>query len=87
MVPTAVFHADAHGVASVRFLLREFRQLFLDICPRLLAFDNTLDCCTDSVFVRPHLLGTIAVSQSKCVVLDRLEIDSNAKRSTKLVVA
>lgn len=72
---------------SVRFLLRELRQLFPDIGPCLLTFDNTLDRCADSVFVRSHLLGAISISKGECVVLERLEVDSDAEGSTKLVVA
>ena len=73
-------------IYSIRFLLREFRQLLLNIKPRLLSFNNAFDGTTDRILIRSYLLGAVPIAQREGVVIDRLKVDRNPKRRTKFVV-
>lgn len=73
--------------SSINILLREFWQFVLDIRPRLLTPDQTLYRFTDCFLVGSDLLGGVPISQSKGVVLDRLEIDGDAQRRPELIVS
>lgn len=73
--------------SSVDILLREFRQFMFDVRPRLLAPDQTLYRFTDRFLVGSDLLSGVPISQSKGVVLDRLEIDGDAQRRPELIVS
>jgi len=74
------------GIRSVGFLLRESRQLPLDICPCFMPLDNAFDGIADLVLVRSYLFGAIPVSEGVGVVLDGLEVNGDTQGCTELIV-
>ena len=74
------------GLPSVCFLLREFRQLPLNIRPGLQSINDAGDGAAYPLLIGPYLLGAIPVPEGECVVLDSLEVDSNTQRRAELVV-
>jgi hypothetical protein len=72
---------------SLNLLALELGQARRDIGPLLLAVDQADDGAGNLLEPAAHLLRRVTVAQRKRVVLDRLEVDRDAKGRAQLVVA
>lgn len=74
------------SLSNLNLLTLKLGQLLLDVRPRLAATDQRLDSIHDLALLGTNLVGRITVSQGDGVVLESLEIDSDAEWCTELVV-
>jgi hypothetical protein len=72
---------------SLNLLALELGQARRHIGPLLLAVDQADDGARNLLEPAPHLLRRVTVAQRERVVLDRLEVDRDAKGRAQLVVA
>ena len=77
-----------HGLPcfSLGFLRRELGKFLLYVLPCLPPFHQILQSFANRLFVCPYLLGTVTVSESEGLVLDRLEVNGDAKWCTQFIV-
>jgi len=70
-----------------QLLARKDGELGCDILPRLGAVDERADGRNDLVLLGADLLGAVAFPERDGAVLDRLEVDRDAKGRAELVVS
>jgi hypothetical protein len=87
-MPSLVFrHSFFVPRLSLNLLALELGQARRHIGPLLLAVDQADDGACNLLEPAPHLLRRVTVAQRERVVLDRLEVDRDAKGRAQLVVA
>lgn len=65
----------------------ELGQALADIVPGFIALNKRFDSLQNLLLTSADLFGAVTVTQCECVVIERLEVDSDTERCAKLVVA
>jgi len=75
------------SLSNLNLLALKLGELILNLRPSLTAIHKRLDSIDDLLLLRSDLVGAVTISQGNSTVLNCLEIDGDAERSTEFIVS